>query len=94
MLAQGTMAPIHYANQLLQCFRKLINISFYSFTMYSNQIAEVPHPYRFAIPLGPKLHARKNWRLKALSGVSPSDRRPLGRWKGSSFQVKGTRSGG
>lgn len=57
-------------------------------------MAEVPHPYLFAIPLGPKLHARKIWRLKALLGVSPSDRRPLGRRKESSLQMKGTGSGG
>lgn len=57
-------------------------------------IPEVPRPYRFAIPPGPKLHTRKIWRLKTLLNVSPSDCQPLGGWKGSSFQMKGTRIGG
>lgn len=93
MLVQGTVVPIHYAN--LQCLRTLTNIFFYSFTMsFIPPIPEVPRPYRFAIPPGPKLHMRKIWRLKTLSDASPRDCRPLGGWKGSSFQTKGTRSGG
>lgn len=80
--------------QFLLCLAIVVNIFWFFNMCPTHQIPGGPHPYCFAIPSASKPHSINICRIKAPWGVSPGDCWPLGRWKRSSFQMKGTRNGG